>query len=1445
MGIKVYWSFLTLTAILVFCFLDVRASIVVAGNATDGVALLEFKSKITDDPFGVLASWNSSIHYCKWRGITCTPRHQRVTILDLQSLQLGGSISPYIGNLSFLQKLHLQNNKIVGNIPTEIGKFVNLQRLEMWNNQLSGTIPHAIGDLQNLKILYLHGNRFSGNIPISIGNLKMLIQLDLSDNFLQGTVPPSFGQCNNLVAVDLSNNNLSGTLSPQLVGLSSLSIFNVSVNLLSGAVSNNFVSCTSLEQLDMHGNLFEGPIGLSLSPLRGLKVLDLSQNNLSGEIPEFLAGFKFLQNLNLSHNNFESMIPTEGIFKNASATSVFGNNKLCGGIPEFQLPTCVSKKTKQNRSTLPLKLVIAIDCGLLVLTLALSSLFCRLMCMKKRGNPTPSISIDLDFPYVSYEALYSATKGFSSENLIGAGNFASVYKGILFEGAPAVAIKVFNFLHHDASKSFTVECEVMRNIIHRKIIKVVTACSRVDYQGNDFKALVYEFMPNGSLEEWIHPITEEDKRHKAPGNLNSLERLNIAIDVASALEYLHLGCKPPIAHCDIKPSNILLNDEMTACVADFGIARFLEATNEQTSSIGVKGTTGYIAPEYGMGHETSSYGDVYSFGILLLEMFTGLRPSDDMFKDNLNLQNWVQSALPERVEEIVDTLFFKEIEEEETVYKYKKAPSSSTQRSIILECLNSICEIGVACSAELPGERMKINDVELGLRLIKKKLLETPVYEEKQTINMPLSRGKEGYCNDEETPYSAGGLSVVTSDDPETSDAVREESDSSEAKAERHGKKSSCCQCLQENRSSEMDVCIFCDAMYCCNCVVKAMGSMPEGRTCAACVGSRLDVCMPTSSNGIGSSGESNSPNCHDNLPVNNELPDDSNDGTNAGFHDYMNPANSESGESGASSHSVSSEVFSCKEKGFNEEEAPGHGHVRKPSVITFRDPDPSDAVYEESDYSEFESIHEKPKAVRKGKKGSCYRCLKGNRFTKKEFCFVCGARYCSSCVLWAMDSMPEGRICVTCIGFRLDASKRLSLWKCSGILKGLLTETEVKQIMRSEISCKANQLPRERVFVNGEPLSERELVILLSCPNPPKKLNRGTYWYDKVLGFWGEIGHGPCQIISPRLNVGGQIMINASNGNTNVVINNRKITRKELWMLKLAGVQCEGQPHFWVSADGSYRKEGMKNVKGRIWDKSTMKLVCALLSLPTPPDSENPCGNEVNGVNVKLLLLGEHNSGTSTIYKRAVEISKAAGYETSDMDIMYIGGLTSTDGLLFPEQTQENSISDSSNQHDPLLSYQLITVNPRILGENCKWLEMFEDVDMVLFCVSLTDYDEYFEDSKGFCTNKIKYDMLEEKIQEVPLSRCEWFANFNPVISHNHHSTRRRNNNTPLVQYAAHYIAVKFKRWFRFLTGRNLFVSLVTASEPETVDEALKYAKEILKQEEEEPVYTDSDSTE
>ncbi|KAL5788491.1 hypothetical protein ACOSP7_005440 [Xanthoceras sorbifolium] len=238
-------------------------------------------------------------------------------------------------------------------------------------------------------------------------------------------------------------------------------------------------------------------------------------------------------------------------------------------------------------------------------------------------------------------------------------------------------------------------------------------------------------------------------------------------------------------------------------------------------------------------------------------------------------------------------------------------------------------------------------------------------------------------------------------------------------------------------------------------------------------------------------------------------------------------------------------------------------------------------------------------------KKGSCYRCLKGNRFTAKEACIVCGAKYCCNCVLRAMGSMPEGRKCITCIGSRIDdEAKRANLGKTPRLLNRLLSEIEIKQIMRLEISCTINHLPPDCVYVNGEPLCQEQLVILQSCPNPPTKLAPGEYWYDKVSGLWGKVGHKPCQIISPQLEVGGHLMREASNGKTNVVINNREITKKELWMLQAAGEQCEGDPHFWLSADGSYQEEGQNYIRGCIWNKKRIKLVCALLSLPTPPNT-------------------------------------------------------------------------------------------------------------------------------------------------------------------------------------------------------------------------------------------------
>lgn len=224
-------------------------------------------------------------------------------------------------------------------------------------------------------------------------------------------------------------------------------------------------------------------------------------------------------------------------------------------------------------------------------------------------------------------------------------------------------------------------------------------------------------------------------------------------------------------------------------------------------------------------------------------------------------------------------------------------------------------------------------------------------------------------------------------------------------------------------------------------------------------------------------------------------------------------PKNSDTTESESDSSSCFGSFEICS---FREDEpkveTPRTRHAKRPSAVTFRDPESNDMIeassqeYFSSQIGSTSIFPVKPHAVRPGKKGTCYRCLKGNRLMSKEVCIVCSAKYCRGCVIRAMGSMPQGRKCVTCIGYGIDEEKRGKLGKCSWLLKQLLSEFVVAQVMLDERSCEVNQIPPELVVVNSQPLDREQLMLLLNCSNPPKQLKPGFYWYDKSIGFWGKV---------------------------------------------------------------------------------------------------------------------------------------------------------------------------------------------------------------------------------------------------------------------------------------------------------------------------------------------------
>ncbi|KAG6782965.1 hypothetical protein POTOM_012392 [Populus tomentosa] len=439
---------------------------------------------------------------------------------------LKGNIPNTIGNLSSLIALSLANNELASVVPTATERLTNLQLLNLQGNQLEGNITDNLCHSDSLFHLSLGGNKLSGSIPECLGNLTTLRHLNLSSNNFTSTIPLSLGNLAGILVLNLSSNFLSGSLPLVFRQLMVAVEIDLSRNQLSGQIPNSTWDLKNLAYLSLATNRLQGPIPGSLSFAVSLEFLDLSHNSLSGLIPKTLDTLLHLKYFNVSFNVLQGEIPSEGPFRNFSAQSYMMNNGLCGA-PRLHVPPC--KTYALRGSTVTLVFLLELILPLIAATMAALFIFIWLRCPNKNVRP------NLVNTRFTYRDLEQATDRFGEGNLLGRGSFGSVYKGTLSDGK-IVAIKVFDAENEVCCRSFEVEREVMCNACHPNIITIFCSSNAVN-----FKALVIEYMVNGSLDKWLYTHNY---------SLDILQRLDIMINTASALEYLH--SESPVERLNMK-----------------------------------------------------------------------------------------------------------------------------------------------------------------------------------------------------------------------------------------------------------------------------------------------------------------------------------------------------------------------------------------------------------------------------------------------------------------------------------------------------------------------------------------------------------------------------------------------------------------------------------------------------------------------------------------------------------------------------------------------------------------------------------------------------------------------------------------------------------------------------------------------------------------------------
>ncbi|CAM6046499.1 unnamed protein product [Sphagnum compactum] len=615
------------TALVLLAFLG--AAVVSLCVATpEGQALIAIEGAL-----GVSLNW-SGLDPCAgtgWSGVSCSP-DGHVLGLNMSNMGLKGTLPPELGELSYLEFLDLSNNRISGTIPSFFANLTYLANLKLDHTSISGAIPPGIGNLTKLQYLYLGNNsNLQGPLPSSeLGLLTELLELTIWGANLNTTLPHELGNC------------------------SKLQYINFHASVMSGSLPEEYGSLQNLKKLLLHNNNLEGVIPQTWRNLMPhLTDLELQNNDLYGDLPDFILqqasgvtsiACNYFKGPTPSHNN--SVLYSNGncFQENVNSHSIYCVTATCNRFYELinlSLPT----ESHSNTGVL-VGAILGSAASVVFVALAL---FGSYKWWKKRNsvpdyfnerNHNSTGAKDTDHWEVpksirrfTIQELAKATGGFDKLYHIGSGGFGQVYSGCLEDGT-LIAIKRASPSSLQGHTEFRNELSLLSRLHHRHLVRLEGFCD-----DNGQQILVYEFMKNGNLN--THLAGEVPSKA-----LNWYKRIEVALGVAQGLEYLHCFADPPVIHRDVKPSNILLDENMVAKLADFGISK-VGSTFDTHISTRPAGTAGFLDPDYFITRQLTPASDVYGFGVVLLEMITGRKVIDHLRDDETNLLVWVKHKLAE------------------------------------------------------------------------------------------------------------------------------------------------------------------------------------------------------------------------------------------------------------------------------------------------------------------------------------------------------------------------------------------------------------------------------------------------------------------------------------------------------------------------------------------------------------------------------------------------------------------------------------------------------------------------------------------------------------------------------------------------------------------------------------------------------------------------------